>query len=324
MGLCPSVGEAPSPPPSPTQAPAPPSPPPQVPATPPPQAPREPRQTEQPSENGDTVERKSPKKPHNCEAILKDADIPIDRSSVEKLLDQLYAGVFLNKKRKKYWVERTSDHNCFMLFARDLAITWAAHELYWRWPSFKETRILIFETVREIHTDHLSFCSDAFVEVAEVHGRFETTNLSPGIVYEVLFVVMLKEPAYGWEVPVNFRLILPDGSTQGHKENLMEKETGKWIEILAGKVMAIPDNVGDIQFSLYEYEGGIWKRSLLYLVIAKSVSPLGQKRESSQIIALSSNSQQLHNLMIAETLHPEFPYKKKLIHAERRTITSLG
>ncbi|KAK3037083.1 hypothetical protein RJ639_029925 [Escallonia herrerae] len=97
----------------------------------------------------------------------------------------------------------------------------------------------------------------------EVHGRFETTNLSPGIVYEVLFVVMLKEPAYGWEVPVNLRLILPDGSTREHKENLMEKETGQWIEILAGKVTAIPDNVGDIQFSLYEYEGGIWKRGLL-------------------------------------------------------------
>ncbi|KAK2969261.1 hypothetical protein RJ640_002972, partial [Escallonia rubra] len=84
-----------------------------------------------------------------------------------------------------------------------------------------------------------------------------------GIVHEVFFVVMLKEPAYGWEVPVNLRLILPDGCTQEHKENLMEKERGQWIEILAGKFMAVPDNVGDIQFSLYESEAGIWKRGLL-------------------------------------------------------------
>ncbi|KAK3041234.1 hypothetical protein RJ639_028494 [Escallonia herrerae] len=76
-------------------------------------------------------------------------DIPIDRSSVKKLRDQLYAGVFLNHKRKKYWVERTSYHNCFMLFARDLAITWADDERYWHWPSFKET-------------------SDAFVDVAQM------------------------------------------------------------------------------------------------------------------------------------------------------------
>lgn len=34
--------------------------------------------------------------PHDCEAILKDADTVIDKSS----LDQLYVGVFLNKNRK--------------------------------------------------------------------------------------------------------------------------------------------------------------------------------------------------------------------------------
>ncbi|KAK3037087.1 hypothetical protein RJ639_029929 [Escallonia herrerae] len=221
--------QAPTPPPPQPQAPVPPTPQPQVPREPS-QAPREPRQTQLPSKNGDTVEPKSPKKPHNCEAILNDADRPIDRSSVEKLHDQLYAGVFLNQKRKKYWVHRTSYHNCFMLFARDLAITWADDERFWHWANFKET-------------------SDAFVDVAEmlkvcwleIHRRFGTTNLSPGIVYEVIFVVMLKDPAYGWEVPVNLRLFLPDGSSQEHKENFMEKQRGQWIEILAGKFMAKPD-----------------------------------------------------------------------------------
>lgn len=44
--------------------------------------------------------------PHACETILKDADSPTDTSST----DQLYAGVFLNKKRK------VSNCNCFYLF----------------------------------------------------------------------------------------------------------------------------------------------------------------------------------------------------------------
>ena len=38
--------------------------------------------------------------PHNYEAILKDADSPVDMSSMDKLLSQLHAGVFLNQKRK--------------------------------------------------------------------------------------------------------------------------------------------------------------------------------------------------------------------------------
>ncbi|KAK2991703.1 hypothetical protein RJ640_019495 [Escallonia rubra] len=200
----------------------------------------------------------APKKPHNCEVILKDADIPpIDWSSVEKLPDQLYAGVFLNQKRKKYWVDRTSHHNCFMVFARDLAITWADDERFWQWAIFKET-------------------SDAFVEVAEllnvcwleIRGRFETTKLSPGIVYEVFFVVMLKDHAYGWEVPVQFKLILPDDSSQEHKENFMNKQKGQWIEILAGKFMATPDKVGDIEFSLCGCEGRNWKKGLVVKGVA--------------------------------------------------------
>lgn len=97
----------------------------------------------------------------------------------------------------------------------------------------------------------------------EVHGRFDIANLSPGTIYEIVFVVKLKDPAYGWEVPVNLRLTLPDGSRHEHKENLMEKPRGKWIEIAAGNFKASAEKAGDMEFSLYEYEGGEWKRGLL-------------------------------------------------------------
>lgn len=114
------------------------------------------------------------------------------------------------------------------------------------------------------------FCSDESLPVAEllnvcwleVHGNFEIASLSPGKTYEVVFIVKLKDPAYGWEDPVNLRLTLPDGSRQEHKENLMEKPRGKWIEIPAGEFKS-SEKVGQIEFSLYEYEGGKWKKGLL-------------------------------------------------------------
>ncbi|KAG6398158.1 hypothetical protein SASPL_139613 [Salvia splendens] len=97
----------------------------------------------------------------------------------------------------------------------------------------------------------------------EVHGRFEAANLSPGRLYEIVFVVMLKDPAYGWEDPVNLRLTLPDGTRQERKENLMEKPRGRWIDIPVGEFKSSTEKTGEMEFSLYEYEGGKWKRGLL-------------------------------------------------------------
>ncbi|KAK6931941.1 Phloem protein 2-like [Dillenia turbinata] len=190
--------------------------------------------------------------PQNFEAIIRNADSVIDRSFTEKLYDQLYAGVFLNQRGMKYWIDKKSNVNSFMVFAKDLAITWAEDSRFWQWPCLKET-------------------SDAYINVAEllnvcwleVHGQFEIAKLSPGLVYEVAFIVMLKDPAYGWEIPVNLRLIMPDKSIHHHKECLMEKGRGKWIEILVGEFQTSPGNVGEIEFSLYEYEGGKWKKGLI-------------------------------------------------------------
>ncbi|KAI3455833.1 hypothetical protein Pfo_012496 [Paulownia fortunei] len=190
--------------------------------------------------------------PQNCEEILKHADSPVDRSSTKKLLEQLYAGIFLNQNRKKYWVEKESNRNCFILFARDLSITWAEDNRFWHWPLLKESSDECLPVAELLNVCWL-----------EVNGAFEMANLSSGTMYEIVFVVMLKDPAYGWEVPVNLRLILPDGSRQEHKENLMEKQRGQWIEIPAGEFKSSAEKVGQMEFSLYDYEGGKWKRGLL-------------------------------------------------------------
>ncbi|KAL7089674.1 hypothetical protein ACP275_13G198600 [Erythranthe tilingii] len=195
--------------------------------------------------------------PQNCEDILKHADSPVDRSSAKKLLEQLHAGVFLNQKRKKYWVDQESNHNCFILFARDLSITWGEDDRFWHWPLLKESS-----------DESLAVAELLDVCWLEVHGKFEIANLSPGATYEISFVVKLKDPAYGWENPVNLRLTLPDGSKQEHKENLMEKPRGKWIEITAGELKSSAEKAGEMEFSLYEYEGGKWKKGLLIKGVA--------------------------------------------------------
>lgn len=128
----------------------------------------------------------------------------------------------------------------------------------------------------ELNTDDSMYCSDVCVDIAElrnvcwleIHGKFESSMLSPGILYEFTFVVMLKDPAYGWEVPVKFRLTLPDGSKQEDKQNLMEKMRGQWVEMVVGEFIASEGKNGEIEFSMYEYEGGKWKKGLVVKGVA--------------------------------------------------------
>lgn len=189
---------------------------------------------------------------HGFEAILKDADLPVDRSSLDKLYDQLYAGIFLNKRTKKYWLDKKLNSNCFMLFPRALSITWAEENKYWRWKSMEESSDTI-EIVELLNVCWL-----------EIHGKMKTCELSPRIRYEAAFEVMIKEAAYGWDVPVNIRLKRPDGSKQEHKENLEQRPRGRWVEIPIGDfVVHDHEGGGEIEFSMYEHEGGMWKRGML-------------------------------------------------------------
>ncbi|XP_058757195.1 protein PHLOEM PROTEIN 2-LIKE A1-like [Vicia villosa] len=195
--------------------------------------------------------------PHNYENILKDADSPVNKSSREKMFDQLHAGVFLHRKTKKYWVEKKFNANCFMLYARALSITWAENPLYWEWKQQKDA-------------------SDGMTEVAElvsvcwleVHGKFDTRKLSPGILYQVSFCVKLIDPAQGWELPVNVRLVLPGGKKQQYKMNLMEMLRGRWIEVPVGEFVASEKEGGEMEISMFEYEGGMWKQGLVIKGIA--------------------------------------------------------
>lgn len=138
------------------------------------------------------------------------------------------------------------------MYARDLSITWGEDKRYWHWPSIKETSEEIVDIAELLNVCWL-----------EIHGKFEISKLTPGIKYEIVFVVMLKDPAYGWEVPINIKLTLPDGNTQQHKENFVEKARSTWFEIPVGEFIAQPKKGGSLEFSLYELEHLNWKKGLL-------------------------------------------------------------
>ncbi|KAI3879143.1 hypothetical protein MKX03_010647 [Papaver bracteatum] len=193
--------------------------------------------------------------PHKYDCIIQEADMNINQS---KLHSHLSSGILLNQKKQKYWID-DSGCNCFMLFPRSLAITWAEDKQYWHWPSVKES-----STSDEMAIEVAELLNVCWLEA---NGKLDISKLTPGVKYDILFVVMLKNSAYGWEAPVNLRLVHPDGKTQQRKENLQVKPKSQWIELHAGEFQTPPQpddkQEKEIQFSLFEYEDGRWKRGLV-------------------------------------------------------------
>lgn len=97
----------------------------------------------------------------------------------------------------------------------------------------------------------------------EIHGKLELSHLTPGVTYEIVFEVMLNEPAYGWSVPLNLRLKFPDGTIQQHKEMLQEKPREQWLQLKVGEVKPQKGQNGEVEISMFEYDCGQWKRGLL-------------------------------------------------------------
>ncbi|XP_026437656.1 protein PHLOEM PROTEIN 2-LIKE A1-like isoform X2 [Papaver somniferum] len=195
--------------------------------------------------------------PHNYECIIQDADMMNINQS--ELHHHLSSGIFLNQKKQKYWIDN-SGYNCFMLFPRDLAITWAEDKQYWQWSSMKESSTSC-EMAIEV-AELLNVCW------LEVNGKLDISKLNPGVKYEVVFVVMLKNSAYGWEKPVNLRLVHSGSQTQLRKEDLQKKPKSQWIEVQIGEFQTPPQPADDkqgkeIQFSLFECENQNWKRGLV-------------------------------------------------------------
>ncbi|KAL5222591.1 hypothetical protein ABZP36_027304 [Zizania latifolia] len=166
--------------------------------------------------------------------------------------NQIYTGIFLAGKTK-YWVDRRTGHNCFILFPRGLSITLSENPKYWTWYPLKEES----DADTQIEVASLNnFCW------LEIHGRLQLSYLTPGVTYEVVFQVILTDPAYRWYVPVNLQLKFPDGTVHQHQENLHVKLRWWWLALKVGEVKAQQGQTGEVEISMFEY-GGQWKRGLV-------------------------------------------------------------
>ncbi|KAL7204134.1 hypothetical protein ACSBR2_017241 [Camellia fascicularis] len=96
----------------------------------------------------------------------------------------------------------------------------------------------------------------------DVRGKFKISDLSQGIIYQVVYEVKLTNGARGWELPIMLRLSLPDGKFQERQVSLLEKPKGQWIELNVGKFKAQDTENGEVCFDLYEH-GDHWKIGLV-------------------------------------------------------------
>ncbi|XP_065617319.1 protein PHLOEM PROTEIN 2-LIKE A1 [Quercus suber] len=233
-----------------------------------------------------TTSKEETRPPLTFLSIFKDAKIPIDTSDPGKLCKILSEGVFLEnyagvplQKGKplepnsiKYFVDK-ENKNCFMLFARILSVIWGAHEEYWGWNMEKDRCGNLCEWVDGYcgclglvasfqHTDCLNLthlCSGEDIEVAElkevglleISGRIWTVDLSPGALYEVVFVIKIKEDNNTSYFLLKLTVVPPDVRfVQRHLVNIDKKPLEKWIEIVAGEFEMSPQNVGNVTFRL--------------------------------------------------------------------------
>ncbi|CAN6546762.1 unnamed protein product [Malus baccata var. baccata] len=139
---------------------------------------------------------------------------------------------------------------------RGLSITWGEDARYWRWYNMKAT-----------------WSSDVSVEVAElldvcsleVKGDFETGYLTPGTVYEVSYVIMLKDPKYGWEDEVEFSLTCPQNLKivpRNRKFDMRTLPKGRWSYVRVAEFTTSPEQYGQINFMLRQTVGK-WKKGLV-------------------------------------------------------------
>ncbi|KAL5715246.1 hypothetical protein ACHQM5_017091 [Ranunculus cassubicifolius] len=159
--------------------------------------------------------------------------------------------VFLEHKKKKKWVDEESGYDCIMFYPRALYITWSSRVENWNWNCFKETS---GENIEVVKLNAVCWL--------DVRGKHKISDLSPGVDYEIVYVVKLKNGAAGWELPITLKLTLPNGTSKERKISLLEKPRGEWIELNVGNFLAQDGESREVCFDVYDH-GGHWKSGLI-------------------------------------------------------------
>ncbi|KAM1138292.1 hypothetical protein ACFX2B_035792 [Malus domestica] len=145
---------------------------------------------------------------------------------------------------QKYWVDKNSEQLFYGVCKRSLDHLGQRQSLLAleRRRRVSKTSIrtsqLVIDYCYIVIGPNLWFkCSGDPIDVAElldvcrleVYGKLDTAYLSPGTLYEVVFVVKLNAKEYGWEEPVEFTLETPAGDKHTRNVDLMQKQRGTWL-----------------------------------------------------------------------------------------------
>lgn len=97
----------------------------------------------------------------------------------------------------------------------------------------------------------------------DVCGTLDSSSLSPGAIYRVVFVVKIEEDSYGLNSPVNLKLETPDGKVIERRQQLQDIPKKQWVGLDVGFFENPKKGCsGEIKFSLFEHDGQ-WKKGLI-------------------------------------------------------------
>ncbi|GMY38090.1 protein PHLOEM PROTEIN 2-LIKE A1-like isoform X1 [Fagus crenata] len=150
----------------------------------------------------------------------------------------------------KYFVDKKSNKNGFMLFARGLEIEWAYNPDHWKWNQEKDASGEDIEVAELIK-----------VSLLELKGDVWTIDLSLGTQYEIVFVVkIIGGNISSFSVKLNINC--PNFEFEERHESLEGKPLNEWFEIQVGEFIMSPKMVGHLKFSLHATDQS-WKAGLV-------------------------------------------------------------
>ncbi|GMN54586.1 hypothetical protein TIFTF001_023712 [Ficus carica] len=175
----------------------------------------------------------------------------------------------------------------YMVYARDLSITWGNDSRYWRWSHAEET---------SGHTNEVAEL--IIVWWLEVQGKFDTTNLPHEKLYEVSFVVKLENHATGWNITVKISLSLPNGNKQEILVDMSNRPREQWLEISAGMFRTCPENLGEIKFSFSQVDTNYFKKGLV--IKGAKIICCDEKDDAKEQIAVEEQNVAEGNNVVAK------------------------
>lgn len=112
------------------------------------------------------------------------------------------------------------------------------------------------------------FCSGVDIEVAElkkapitwleIFGKIDSIDLSPQTLYEIVLVIKIEDPSR-WDFMVRLVIVTPSKKWLLRFENLKEKPSNEWFEILVGEYRTSPGDVGRMELRMEEYTSNLSK-----------------------------------------------------------------